>query len=407
MKTSRSVPFLKFNTLRSVCVQLYTGNIRITKSPSDWAGVEQMFPSRALSCKKLANTSLSSFGSISSILFTGRRQNTASQRRCLSKVRAAKEFYFNKDGSTTKKLQIGVNKLGDLVGVTLGPRVKLEDPAENIGAKLVRQAAVNTNDLADDGTTTSVVLAQGLIEEGVKVRVHDVLLRGVSYRLRQLVQTRFKLPEVEDSKQADVGTVSVGNNYEVRQMIVEVMSKIVTLKAPGFRECKSQYLDDITIFSGVTVIREKAGLSWTKLKRRFWAILGRWYLPRKYPQLLAIEVLKMPLIRVSQIQNLIGVTEQNYEKEKLNERIAKLSGGVAVIQTIERLEHKLKEKKLRVENVLNATKLYILDNFIFKFIFQLNLNLRLLTDNNCTKNSGRSRYCQEGFELSTEVDCQK
>lgn len=106
----------------------------------------------------------------------------------------AKELYFNKDGSTMKKLQAGVNKLSDLVGVTLGPKgrnvvleskygapkivndgvtvakeVELEDPVENIGAKLVRQAAAKTNDLAGDGTTTSVVLAQGLIAEGVKV----------------------------------------------------------------------------------------------------------------------------------------------------------------------------------------------------------------------------------------------
>ncbi|XP_022560039.2 chaperonin 60 subunit beta 2, chloroplastic-like [Brassica napus] len=101
---------------------------------------------------------------------------------------------FNKDGSTIKKLQTGVNKLADLVGFTLGPKgrnvvleskygspkivndgvtvareVELEDPVENIGAKLVRQAAAKTNDLAGDGTTTSVVLAQGFIAEGVKV----------------------------------------------------------------------------------------------------------------------------------------------------------------------------------------------------------------------------------------------
>ncbi|KAG1354179.1 putative RuBisCO large subunit-binding protein subunit beta, chloroplastic [Cocos nucifera] len=136
----------------------------------------------------------------------------------------AKELYFNKDGSAIKKLQTGVNKLADLVGVTLGPKgrnavleskygspkivndgvtvakeVELEDPVENIGAKLVRQAAAKTNDLAGDGTTTSVVLAQGLIAEGVKV---------------------------EDSEVADVAAVIAGNNYEIGNMIADAMSKV-------------------------------------------------------------------------------------------------------------------------------------------------------------------------------------
>ncbi|KAF6152523.1 hypothetical protein GIB67_035093 [Kingdonia uniflora] len=150
-------------------------------------------PSSTIIEKKLANTYLPSFGSIFSISYTGRRENATSQRRCSIKVRSAKELHFNKDGSATKKFQIGVNKLADLVGVTLGPmgrnvvleskygspkivndgvtvaeEVELEDPVENIGAKFVRQAATNTNDLVGDGTTTSVVPAQGLITEDVK-----------------------------------------------------------------------------------------------------------------------------------------------------------------------------------------------------------------------------------------------
>ncbi|KAF6175863.1 hypothetical protein GIB67_003351 [Kingdonia uniflora] len=112
-------------------------------------------PSSTVIDEKLANTSLSSFGSISSISYTGRRQNATSQRRCSLKVRATKELHFNKDGSATKKFQV------NLVGVTLGPKggnvvleskygspkivndgvtvakeVELEDPVENIGTKL-------------------------------------------------------------------------------------------------------------------------------------------------------------------------------------------------------------------------------------------------------------------------------
>src|SRR5574340_1032534 len=144
--------------------------------------------------KKLLSSSdkLTSRTSISSFALPKRQ---SLRRNRSSKISAmAKELHFNQDGSAIKKLQNGVNKLADLVGVTLGPKgrnvvleskygspkivndgvtvakeVELEDPVENIGAKLVRQAAAKTNDLAGDGTTTSVVLAQGFIAEGVKV----------------------------------------------------------------------------------------------------------------------------------------------------------------------------------------------------------------------------------------------
>ncbi|KAF6164242.1 hypothetical protein GIB67_010212 [Kingdonia uniflora] len=139
-------------------------------------------PSSTIMDKKLANTYLSSFGSISSISYTGRRQNAASQRRYSLKVRAAKELHFNKDGSATKKFQIGVNKLANLAGVTLGPMgrnvvleskygsPKIVNDGVIVAKELVRQAAANTNDLVGDGTTTSIVSAQGLIAEDVKAR---------------------------------------------------------------------------------------------------------------------------------------------------------------------------------------------------------------------------------------------
>lgn len=201
--------------------------------------------------------SLSSFSSISSTPLAHRRQNVVMHRRSTLKVNAmAKEIYLNKDGSAIKKLQAGVNKLADLVGVTLGPKgrnvvleskygspkivndgvtvakeVELEDPVENIGAKLVRQAASKTNDLAGDGTTTSVVLAQGLITEGVKVVAAGAnpiqITRGIEKTTKALVEELKKMSkEVTDSELADVAAVSAGNNEEVGQMIAEAMSKV-------------------------------------------------------------------------------------------------------------------------------------------------------------------------------------
>nr|KJB73260.1 hypothetical protein B456_011G224500 [Gossypium raimondii] len=445
--------------------------------------------------KKLSSSSnrLSSLASISSSSFVSRR-NVVLRRSRLPKISAAKELHFNKDGSAIKRLQTGVNKLADLVGVTLGPKgrnvvleskygspkivndgvtvakeVELEDPVENIGAKLVRQAAAKTNDLAGDGTTTSVVLAQGLIAEGVKVvaaGANPVLItRGIEKTTRALVsELKAISKEVEDSELADVAAVSAGNNNEVGNMIAEAMSKvgrkgvvtleegksaenslyvvegmqfdrgyispyfvtdsekmaveyencklllvdkkitnardliniledairsgypiliiaedieqealatlvvnklrgalkIAALKAPGFGERKSQYLDDIAILTGglySTVIRDEVGLSLDKASKEVLGHASKVVLTKDTTTIVGDGSTQEAVNkRVVQIKNLIEAAEQDYEKEKLNERIAKLSGGVAVIQVGAQTETELKEKKLRVEDALNATK---------------------------------------------------
>ncbi|KDO54471.1 hypothetical protein CISIN_1g007313mg [Citrus sinensis] len=436
-------------------------------------------PNGRMTDKKLASSSnkLSSLASISSSSF-GRRQSVALRRARTPKIYAAKDLHFNKDGYAMKKLQNGVNKLADLVGVTLGPKgrnvvleskygapkivndgvtvakeVELEDPVENIGAKLVRQAAAKTNDLAGDGTTTSVVLAQGLIAEGVKVvaaGANPVLItRGIEKTSKALVSELKQMSkEVEDSELADVAAVSAGNNYEVGNMIAEAMSKvgrkgvvtleegksaenmlyvvegmqfdrgyispyfvtdsekmaveyencklllvdkkitnardlinvledairgaypiliiaedieqealatlvvnklrgalkIAALKAPGFGERKSQYLDDIAILTGGTVIRDEVGLALDKVGKEVLGNASKVVLTKDTTTIVGDGSTQDAVSkRVAQIRTLIENAEQDYEREKLNERIAKLSGGVAVIQ-------------LRVEDALNATK---------------------------------------------------
>ncbi|XP_065867726.1 chaperonin 60 subunit beta 2, chloroplastic [Euphorbia lathyris] len=443
--------------------------------------------------RKLASSSnrLSSLASISGSSF-GRRQNLNLCRSRTPKICAmAKELHFNRDGTAIRKLQIGVNKLADLVGVTLGPKgrnvvleskygspkivndgvtvakeVELEDPVENIGAKLVRQAAAKTNDLAGDGTTTSVVLAQGLIAEGVKVvaaGANPVLItRGIEKTTKALVnELKLMSKEVEDSELADVAAVSAGNNYEVGNMIAEAMSKvgrkgvvtleegksaenslyvvegmqfdrgyispyfvtdsekmaveyenckllladkkitnardliniledairggypiviiaedieqealatlvvnklrgalkIAALKAPGFGERKSQYLDDIAILTGGTVIRDEVGLALDKVGKEVLGNASKVVLTKDTTTIVGDGTTQEAVSkRVAQIRNLIEAAEQEYEREKLTERIAKLSGGVAVIQVGAQTETELKEKKLRVEDALNATK---------------------------------------------------
>ncbi|RWW76225.1 hypothetical protein BHE74_00015705 [Ensete ventricosum] len=175
-------------------------------------------PNKKLLASKQKFSQFSSFSSISPIAISSRRQSLCYSRRSNSKINAmAKELYFNKDGSAIKKLQVSF--------------VELEDPVENIGAKLVRQAAAKTNDLAGDGTTTSVVLAQGLIAEGVKVVAAGAnpvqITRGIEKTAKALVTELKKMSkEVEDSELADVAAVSAGNDYEIGNMIAEAMSKV-------------------------------------------------------------------------------------------------------------------------------------------------------------------------------------
>eukprot|EP00246_Nothoceros_aenigmaticus_P014168 TRINITY_DN525_c0_g1_i1.p1 TRINITY_DN525_c0_g1~~TRINITY_DN525_c0_g1_i1.p1 ORF type:complete len:609 (+),score=171.17 TRINITY_DN525_c0_g1_i1:139-1965(+) len=419
------------------------------------------------------------------------RKSSSNLRSGAVRTRAAKELHFNKDGAATKKLQAGVDKLANLVGVTLGPKgrnvvleskysspkivndgvtvakeVELEDPVENIGAKLVRQAAAKTNDLAGDGTTTSVVLAQGLIAEGVKVVAAGAnpiqITRGIDKTVAALVHELKKMSkEVEESELADVAAVSAGNNDEVGQMIADAMKKVgrkgvvtleegksaennlyvvegmqfdrgyispyfvtdtekmsveydsckllivdkkistardmigiledairggypiviiaedieqealatlvvnkirgalkvAALKAPGFGERKSQYLDDIACLTGGTVVRDEVGLSLDKVGREVLGTAGKIELTKDSTTIVGDGSTQVAVEkRVAQIRNLIENAEQDYEKEKLNERIAKLSGGVAIIQVGAQTETELKEKKLRVEDALNATK---------------------------------------------------
>jgi len=429
---------------------------------------------------------------MSSSSVQNRRRNVGMQKRYSPVIRAmTKELHFNKDGSAIKKLQAGVNKLADLVGVTLGPKgrnvvleskygspkivndgvtvareVELEDPVENIGARLVRQAASKTNDMAGDGTTTSVVLAQGLIAEGVKVVAAGAnpiqITKGIEKTAKALVsELKLMSKEVEDSELADVAAVSAGNNYEIGNMIAEAMGKvgrkgvvtleegrssenslyvvegmqfdrgyispyfvtdsekmtveydncklllvdkkitnardlvkvleeairggypiviiaedieqealatlvvnklrgalkIAALKAPGFGERKSQYLDDIAILTGGTVIREEVGLSLDTAENEVLGHAAKVVLTKDMTTIIGDgSTQELVNKRVAQIKNLLEAAESDYEKEKLNERIAKLSGGVAVIQVGAQTETELKEKKLRVEDALNATK---------------------------------------------------
>ncbi|XP_058112395.1 ruBisCO large subunit-binding protein subunit beta, chloroplastic-like isoform X2 [Magnolia sinica] len=371
----------------------------------------------------------------------------------------AKDIFFNHDGSATKKLQAGADMVAELVGVTLGPKgrnvvlenkygppkivndgetvlkeIELEDPLENVGAKLVRQAGAKTNDLAGDGTTTSIILAQGLITEGVKVEDHELadvaaVSAGNDYivgnmiadALRRVgkkgVVTIEKGKSIENSMQVvegmqfDRGYLSpyfvtdrekmavefhncklllidqkISNPKEMFKILDSAVKekypivivaegieqaalapiirnklrgvlKAAAVKAPAFGERKSHYLDDIAILTGATVIRDEAGVTLEKAGNEVLGSATKVVIT-KDSTLIVTDGSTQEAVnkRVAQIRSLVNNSEENFQKKILNERIARLSGGIAIVQVGAQTEVELKDKKLRIEDALNATK---------------------------------------------------
>ncbi|KAK1269108.1 hypothetical protein QJS04_geneDACA006772 [Acorus gramineus] len=394
----------------------------------------------------------------------------------------------------TMRRWAGVDLVAELVGVTLGPKgrnvvlenkygppkivndgdtvlkeVKLEDPLENIGVKLVRHAASKTNDLAGDGSTTSIILAQGLISEGIKVLSAGLnpvqIARGIEKTANALVsELKLMSKEIEDDQIADVAAVSAGNDYAAGNMIADALRrvgrkgvvriengkyfenslhvvegmqfdrgylspyfvndrkkktvefdnckillvdkkiknakdmfkildgavkekypvlvvaesieqevlallirnklkgvlKVAAIKAPAFGERKSHYLDDIAILTGGKVVRDEMGLT---LENAGKEVLGSAVkvVVNSNSTLILTDGSTQHAVeeRVSQIHSLIEVhvnSEENFQKNILNERIARLSGGIAILEVGAQTEVELKDKTLRIEDALNATK---------------------------------------------------
>ncbi len=401
----------------------------------------------------------------------------------------AKNIVFGEDAR--KSLQAGVDKLANAVKVTLGPKgrnvvldkkygsplitndgvtiakeIELEDPFENMGAQLVKEVSVKTNDAAGDGTTTATVLAQALINEGMKnvaaganpMVVKKGIKNAVSVATKTVIDNSKKVSGSEDI--ARVATVSSGDEV-IGALIAEAMSKVtadgvitveesktaetysevvegmqfdrgyitpymatdtdkmeailddalilitdkkisniqeilplleqivqagkklliiaediegealstlivnklrgtftcVAVKAPGFGDRRKEMLRDIAILTGGEVISEELGLD---LKDTSVAQLGRARQVKvsKENTIIVDGAGDSDLIkdRIGQIRNELAVTTSDFDKEKLQERLAKLAGGVAVIKVGAATEIEMKEKKLRIEDALSATK---------------------------------------------------
>ena len=398
-----------------------------------------------------------------------------------------------------KALEAGVNQLADTVRVTLGPKgrnvvldksfgaplitndgvtiakeIELQDPYENMGAQLIKEVASKTNDVAGDGTTTATVLAQAMVNEGMKnlaAGANPIVLRkGMKKATDAAVEAIKKMSKpingkdqiarvaaisasddevgtlvadamekvskdgvitIEESKtmkteldlvegmQFDRGYLSaymctdmdkmeanlddpyvlitdkkISNIQDLLPLLEQVVKmgarlliiaedvegealttlivnklrgtfNVVAVKAPGYGDRRKEMLQDIAILTGGTVISEELGLD---LKDATMEQLGR---------AKSVKVQKENTIivdgmgdkdaisaRVSQIRKQIEETTSDFDREKLQERLAKLAGGVAVIRVGAATETEMKEAKLRMEDALNATRAAVEEGII-------------------------------------------
>jgi len=298
-------------------------------------------------------------------------------------------------------------------GVTVAKEIELEDALENMGAQMVKEVASKTNDLAGDGTTTATILAQAIVKEGLKNVAAGAnpldLKRGIDKAVEAIVETLGKQTvAVGDSSEKinQVASISANNDATIGALITEAFLydkkistmkdllpvlepvaqtgkplviiaedvdgealatlvvnklrgalKIAAVKAPGFGDRRKAMLEDIAILTGGTVISEERGFT---LENTTIEMLGT-------AEKVTIDKDNTTVVngngssddiqaRVNQIKVQIESTTSDYDKEKLQERLAKLSGGVAVLYVGAPSEVEMKEKKDRVDDALHATR---------------------------------------------------
>ena len=397
------------------------------------------------------------------------------------------------DSEAREKLKSGVDKLANAVKVTLGPKgrnvildkkfgaptvtkdgvsvakeIELEDPQENMGAQLVKEVASKTNDVAGDGTTTATVLAQAIIQSGLKnvtaganpMDLKRGLDKGVSAVVSQLEKMAEQIGD-DYNKIRQVGTVSANNDETIGGFIADAMEKvgkegvitveeakgtetyvdvvegmqfdrgylspyfvtdgekmeaelenpyiliydkkisqmkdllpvlekvvqsgaplliiaedidgealatlvvnkirgslkIAAVKAPGFGDRRKAMLEDIAILTGGTVVSEERGF---KLENADVSMLGKAdkvTISKDNTTIVNGAGNKDDIVaRTNQIKSQVEASTSDYDKEKLQERLAKLSGGVAVLYVGAATEVEMKEKKDRVDDALHATR---------------------------------------------------
>src|SRR5438046_2079892 len=238
-------------------------------------------------------------------------------------------------------------------GVTVAKEIELEDKFENMGAQMVREVAQKTNDLAGDGTTTATVLAQAIVREGAKSVAAGMnpmdLKRGIEIAVHAVVRDIEKRakPVASSAEVAQVGTISANGDAAIGKMIAQAMQK------------------DIAILTGGQLISDERGMKLESVTVNMLGRAGKVVIDKENTTIVKGSGKKKDIeARVTQIKAQIEETTSDYDREKLQERLAKLAGGVAVIRVGGATEIEVKEKKDRVEDALNATRAAVQEGIV-------------------------------------------
>lgn len=398
------------------------------------------------------------------------------------------------------KLKKGIDALADMVKVTLGPKgrnvvlerrfgaplvtkdgvtvakeIYVKDPVENMGVQLVKEVASKTADVAGDGTTTATVLAQAIVNAGIRNVTAGAnpmdLKRGIDYAVKVVVEELGKLSRPVSGKEeiTQVGTISANNDSEIGQFISDAMDrvgkegiitvedakgidttidvvegmqfdrgflspyfitsvetmqavmqdcaillhdgrindiqsliplleevvqkglgvliiaedydpqvlqalvvnklknviKVCAVKSPGFGDRRRDILEDIAILTGGNVISADVGKKLQTATASDLGVAEKVTVTRESTTIIGGKGDRDSIrARVEQIKNLIDTVSSDYDKEKLQERLAKLVGGIGVLRVGAATETELKEKKARIEDALHATRAAVQEGIV-------------------------------------------
>src|SRR5919197_634563 len=301
---------------------------------------------------------------------------------------AHKELKFNEDAR--RALERGVNILANAVKVTLGPKgryvvldkkfgaptitndgvtiareIEVEDVFENQGAQLVREVATATNDVAGDGTTTATVLAQAIVREGLKNVAAGAnpmaLKRGIETAVDQVVED-LKSQSKEVSGREDIARVATvsSREREIGEVLADAIEKVGKDGVVNVEEGQTFGLE-LEFTEGMQFDKGYLSPYMITDAERMEAVLEDPYILVANQKIGAVKDL-LPVLeqviqaRIKQLKSEIETTDSDFDREKLQERLAKLSGGVAVVKVGAATETEMKEKKHRVEDALQATR---------------------------------------------------
>src|SRR3989344_5723079 len=303
-----------------------------------------------------------------------------------------KQIMFNENAR--QALLRGINKVADTVKITLGPQgrnvildkssnptitndgvtiakeIELKDKFENMGAKLVKEVASKTQDSAGDGTTTATLLIQAIVTEGFKnitsgsnaIEIKKGIEKSVAEVVRYIKEKSVNVDDKE--KISQVATISANNDEEIGRLIAEAMEKvgkdgIITVEEAKSIETSLEVVEGMQFERGfispyMATDHEKMTC---ELENHYVLITDKIIINEEKTIIVEGKGDKNNIeSRKKILHNKIQNTDSDYKKEELKKRLAKLGGGVAVIKVGAITETEMKEKTMRIDDALNATK---------------------------------------------------